>query len=164
MSRFCCYRSLALFNYNRYFCTGAFFDLIEWLKDYFLDLYSYLIVWTSTMFWHMLGWVIHHFWWEEDFSRTPVSYRYTNSIELVPRFGFVTIPSSGQLEPNCQNLQLWVVPSRNWKTWNPEPRTWQGSETLFCTKPNPEKWCDDVTKGSPHLYQVPGKSLHFWKY
>ena len=36
-------------------------------------------------------------------------------------------------------------------------------ETHFCCKPNPEKWCDNVTKSS-HLYQVPGKSSHFWKY
>jgi len=40
-SRFCCSWCSTLFNYNRYFCTGAFFDLIEWIKDYFLDLYSY---------------------------------------------------------------------------------------------------------------------------
>jgi len=40
----------------------------------------------------MLGCVIHCFWWEEDFSRTPVSYRYTNSIELVPRFGLWPSP------------------------------------------------------------------------
>ena len=31
-----------------------------------------------------------------------------------------------------------VVPSRNWKTWNPEPRTWPGFETLFCSKPHPQ--------------------------
>jgi len=35
--------------------------------------------------------------------------------------------------------------------------------TKVCSKPNPEKWCDDVTMSS-HLYQVPGKSSHFWKY
>jgi len=33
----------------------------------------------------------------------------------------------------------------------------------ICPKPNPGKWCDDVTK-SLHLYQVPWKSSHFWKY
>jgi len=32
-----------LFNYSRYFFTRAFFDLIELLKDYYLDLYLYLI-------------------------------------------------------------------------------------------------------------------------
>jgi len=32
-----------LFNYKRYSCTGAFFDLIEWLKDYFEDLHLYSI-------------------------------------------------------------------------------------------------------------------------
>ena len=32
-----------------------------------------------------------------------------------------------------------VVPSRNWKTWYPEPRTWPGFEYLFCSKQNPEK-------------------------
>jgi len=58
---------------------------------------------------------------------------------------------------------LRVVPSRNWKTWNPEPRTWPGFESKVCSKPNPENFCDDVTKSS-HLYQVPGKSSHFWKY
>jgi len=56
-----------------------------------------------------------------------------------------------------------VVPSRNWKTWNPEPRTWPGFRIQVCSKPEPEKWCDDVTKSS-HLYQVPVKSSNFWKY
>jgi len=40
------------------------------------------------------------------------------------------------------------VPSRNWKTWNPEPRTGPSFETVFCSKPNTEKWWDDVTKSS----------------
>jgi len=39
-----------------------------------------------------------------------------------------------------------VVPSQNWKTWNPEPRTWPSFQTLFSFKLNPQKWCDDVTK------------------
>jgi len=43
LCRFCCYWCSTLFNYNRYFCNRAFFDLIEWLKDCFLDLYLYLI-------------------------------------------------------------------------------------------------------------------------
>jgi len=57
-SRFCCYRCSTLFNYNRYSCTGAFLDLIEWLKDYFLDLYLSWIFWMSTMsrFWICWGW------------------------------------------------------------------------------------------------------------
>jgi len=36
--RFCCYRCSTLFNYYRYSCIGAFFDLIEWLKVFCLDL------------------------------------------------------------------------------------------------------------------------------
>jgi len=36
-----------------------------------------------------------HFWWKEYFSRTPVSYMYTNSIELVPRFGLLPSPRCG---------------------------------------------------------------------
>ena len=47
-----------------------------------------------------------------------------------------------------------VVPSRNWKTWNPEPRTWPGFETVFCSKTNPEKWCDDVTKSVPSSRKI----------
>jgi len=42
----------------------------------------------------MLGLVIHHFWWKKCFSRTTGSYRYTNSIELVPRFGLRPSPSA----------------------------------------------------------------------
>jgi len=33
--RFCCYWCSTLFNYNRYSCTGAFFDLIEWRYFFF---------------------------------------------------------------------------------------------------------------------------------
>jgi len=32
-----------------------------------------------------------------------------------------------------------VVPSRIWKTWNPEPRTWPDFETMFCYKTDPKK-------------------------
>jgi len=42
-SRFGCYWYSTLLHYDRYSCTGAFFDLIEWLEDYFLDLYLYFI-------------------------------------------------------------------------------------------------------------------------
>jgi len=57
-SRFCSYWCSTLFNYDRYSCTWAFFDLIEWLKNYFLDLYLYLIFWISTIsrFWIWWGW------------------------------------------------------------------------------------------------------------
>jgi len=53
-----------------------------------------------------------------------------------------------------------VVLSRNWQTWNPEPslRTFSRFQTQVCSKPNPEIWCDDVTKSS-HLYQVPGNQI-----
>ena len=40
---------------------------------------------------------------------------------------------------HCNALQHRVVPRRNWKTWNPEPRTWRGFESQVCYKPNPEK-------------------------
>jgi len=98
-SRCCCYRCSTLFNYNRPSCTGAFFDLIEWHKDYFLDLYFIFNFFNVNYFsfLDMLGLVIHHFWWKESFFRTPGSCRYTNSIELVPRFG------------------LWPSSHRSWK-------------------------------------------------
>jgi len=50
---FCCYWCTTLFNYNRYSCIGAFFDFIEWLKVWFIDLYLYLIFCMSTIsrFW-----------------------------------------------------------------------------------------------------------------
>jgi len=41
MGRFCCYQCSTLFKYNRYPCTRAFFEWIEWLKEFFLDLYLY---------------------------------------------------------------------------------------------------------------------------
>jgi len=53
------------------------------------------------------------------------------------------------------NTNFASVPSRNWKTWNLEVRTWPGFQTQVCFKPNPEKRCHDVTKSS-NLYQVPG--------
>jgi len=46
----------------------------------------------------MLGLVIHHFWWKEYFSRTTGSHRYTNSIELVPRFVGCDHPLSAAAE------------------------------------------------------------------
>ena len=58
---------------------------------------------------------------------------------------------------------LRVVPSRNWKTWNPEPSFCLVFQIVAYFKPNPGKWSDDVKKSS-HLYQVPGKSSIFWKY
>jgi len=57
----------------------------------------------------MLGLVIHHFWWKECFSRTPGSYRYTNSIELVPRFGLWPSP------PARLELTKVLHAERNWK-------------------------------------------------
>ena len=48
-----------------------------------------------------------------------------------------------------------------------EPRTQDlaGFKILLCSKPNKKIMfeCDGVTKSS-HVYQVPGKSSHFWKY
>ena len=43
---------------------------------------------------HFFRWspFFHHFWWEQHFSGTPVSYRYTNCTELVPRFGLWPSP------------------------------------------------------------------------
>ena len=92
-SWFCCYQCSTLFNCNRYSYIWAFFDLIEWLKDYFLNLCLYLIDWLSTISRFWICWlIIHHFWCKENYSRTPGSYRYTNSIELVPSFGFWPSP------------------------------------------------------------------------
>jgi len=56
--RFCCCWCSTLFNYNRYSFIGAFFDLIEWLKVWFIDLYLYLISWLSTIsrFWICRFW------------------------------------------------------------------------------------------------------------
>ena len=87
------------------------------------------------------------------------------STHTVCRFSLQLFPLSSFSSPTKDRTGLRVVPSRNWKTSNPEPRSWSGFETLFCFMPNPAagKWCDDVTKSS-HLYQVPGKSSHFWKY
>jgi len=46
-------------------------------------------------------------------------------------------------------------------TWNTEPG--QVFKPRFVPSRTLEKKFDDVTKSS-HLYQVPGKSSHFWKY
>ena len=63
----------------------------------------------------------------------------------------------------ASTVKLRVVLSQIWQTWNPEPRTWLGFQTEVCSKPNSDKWCDDVTKSS-HFYPVPGKWSHFWKH
>jgi len=95
---FCCYWCSTLFNYNRYSRIGAFFNFIEWLKVWFIDLYLYVIFICNFLnvnyfsFLDMFWLVFHHFLWKEYFSRTPVSYMYTNSIELVPRFGLLPSP------------------------------------------------------------------------
>jgi len=44
-SWFCFYWSSTLFNHDKYSCTSAFFDLIERLKDYLLNLYLCLFFW-----------------------------------------------------------------------------------------------------------------------
>jgi len=44
----------------------------------------------------MLGLVNHYFWWKEYFPGKPGSYRYSNSIELVPHFGLWPSPPCGQ--------------------------------------------------------------------
>jgi hypothetical protein len=78
MGRFCCYRCSTLINYNKYFCTGLFFDSIEWLNWFlfrFVFIFNYLQV-NYFSFLDVLGLGIHHFWWKEYFSRTPGSYRY----------------------------------------------------------------------------------------
>jgi len=57
----------------------------------FVFIFNFLNV-TYFSFLDMLGLVIHHFWWKVYFSMTPGSYRCTNSIELVPRFGLWPSP------------------------------------------------------------------------
>ena len=87
-------RCSTLFNYNRYSYIWTFFDFIEWLKVFFFRfvfIFNFLNV-KCFSFLDMLGLVIHHFWWKDCFPRTPGSYRYTNSMELVPRFGFWPSP------------------------------------------------------------------------
>jgi len=59
----------------------------------FVFIFNFLNV-NYFSFLYMLGLVIHHFWWNEYFSRTPGSYRYTNSVELVPRFSAWPSPPS----------------------------------------------------------------------
>ena len=87
MGWFCCYRSSILFNYNNYPCTGFLINLN--CSRFFLKICVYIWFFECQLFLVSvyLGLVIHHFWWREYFSRTPGSYRYTNSIELVPRLG-----------------------------------------------------------------------------
>ena len=57
-NRFCCYWCSTLFNYDRYSCIGAFFDLIELLKVIFIYLYLYLVFWDSIIsrFWIFCCW------------------------------------------------------------------------------------------------------------
>jgi len=51
-----------VFNYNKYPCTGAFVELIVWLKVFFLDLYLFNFFNVNYFsFLDMLGLVIHHF-------------------------------------------------------------------------------------------------------
>ena len=81
---------------------GLFFRSVFIFNFLNVDYFSFL---------KMLGLVIHHFWWKEYFSRTPGSYRYTNSIKLVPRFGLW--PS-----PLCDITHSYVwYDSFTYKTW-----------------------------------------------
>jgi len=98
-SRFCCYRCGTLFNYNRYSCTWAFFNLTEWLKDYLLDLYLNSIFWISTIshFWVCWGWKIiildeRNIFLGHQVLQVHQFYRISTT------FWFVTIPS----------FKLWV--------------------------------------------------------
>ena len=87
---------------------------------------------------------------------------------------FMSTDYAGQLEiflyHNCTSLE---GASRggeplNILTWFIVAAGFRNSDDIPCdswksgsfSKPNPEKWCDEVTKSS-HLYQVPGK---LWKY
>jgi len=74
------YRSIFWFNW---IAEGLFLRL--------LFIFIFLSV-SYFSFQDMLGLVIHHFWWKEYFSSTPGSYRYTNTIELLPRFGLWPSP------------------------------------------------------------------------
>ena len=57
---------LTLFNHDRYGFVAAFFYFTEWLKVWFIDLYLYLIFWSSTisLFW-IFCFVISLFFMEE---------------------------------------------------------------------------------------------------
>jgi len=59
------------------------------------------------------------------------------STHTVCRFSLQLFPLSSFSSPTKDRTGLRVVPSRNWKTSNPEPRSWSDFETLFCSKPNP---------------------------
>ena len=52
-----------------------------------------------------------HLWCKEYVSRTPGSYRYTNSIELVPRFGLWPSPPLGTPFQGCFLEQTFVTHS-----------------------------------------------------
>ena len=56
----------------------------------------------------MLGLVIRHFWWKEYFSRTPVSYMYTNSIEFVV-LAIEKIGDWEKLEILVKNQSFWNI-------------------------------------------------------
>jgi len=71
------YRSIFWFNW-----------MAQELFFRFVFVFNFLIV----NYFSFLGLVIHHFCGKEYFSRTPGSYRYTNSIEIVPRFGLWPSP------------------------------------------------------------------------
>jgi len=70
----------------------------------------------------MLGLVIHDFWWKEYFSRTPGSYMYTNSIELVPCFGLRPSPrqpcrfgaGNDGLRETSARAHMWVWAQNFW--------------------------------------------------
>jgi len=85
---------VSLFDFNRYSYTGAFLDLIEWLKDHFLDLYLHLNFWISTIsrFWICWDWYFIIF--DEK-----IFFQYTRVLQvhqfyrISTTFWFVTIPS-----------------------------------------------------------------------
>jgi len=73
-----------------------------------------------------VGMVIHHFWWKGFFSRTPGSYRYTNSIELVPRFGLWPSPHRRSVVESDFYTKLKKLDVQGGKTryWSCETGVW----------------------------------------
>jgi len=83
------FNSVQLYSY---LSAGEFSDEIEWLKFFFLDLYSYSILWMPTIsrFWMCSGWEFIIFDERNIFlgPQGPTGTILVQvEIELVPRFG-----------------------------------------------------------------------------
>ena len=103
--------------------------------------------------------VLPHFWCKEYFSRTPGSYKYTNSIGLVPRFGLWPSPRSISKKSSLCWMDSLVpihqLPVPGGKLWMCTTQTFLVYQNIiFELVVSSQPWCDPLfkTRGVTHCF------------